>query len=206
QQQRAVDDQEHADPREARSAIVLAAPLPRVGTGAALLGGWLARRSGRGILDRLWLAVGGVHELLPQVRDTSARHKCAVMRVTLRSQACAGATPESLPSRPDAAARSSSSSTWLNPKRSASRPSGPGAHQFQRPRRRIVAGTRRTRTMVASRATARAMPTPMLLIVTVSARANAAKTVTMTIAAPVMTPAVFDRPSATAAALSPVRR
>ena len=42
-----------------------------------------------------------------------------------------------------------------------------------------------------------AMPTPMLLIVIVSASANAANTVTMIAAAPVMTPAVFDRPSAT---------
>jgi hypothetical protein len=60
--------------------------------------------------------------------------------------------------------------------------------------------------IVASSATARAMPTPIDLIVTVSARANAANTVTMMSAAPVITPAVRARPSATAAALSPVRR
>ena len=46
----------------------------------------------------------------------------------------------------------------------------------------------------------------MLLIVTVSARANAEKTVTMISAAPVITPAVRASPSATAAVLSPVRR
>ena len=51
-----------------------------------------------------------------------------------------------------------------------------------------------------------AIPTPMLLIVTTSARANDENTTTMIIAAPVITPAVFARPSATAAVLSPVRR
>ena len=45
---------------------------------------------------------------------------------------------------------SGSSSAWLNPSRSASRPSGPGAHQFQRPISRIAAGTSRTRMTVAS--------------------------------------------------------
>ena len=89
---------------------------------------------------------------------------------------------------------------------SANRPSGPGAHQFQRPINRIVAGTRRTRTIVASMRTAIAIPTPMLLIVIDSARAKAENTVTMIRAAPVITPAVFDRPSATDAVLSPVRR
>ena len=60
--------------------------------------------------------------------------------------------------------------------------------------------------MVASTATAIAIPTPMLLMVMTSAKANAAKTETMIRAAPVMTPAVFDSPSATEAVLSPVRR
>ena len=46
----------------------------------------------------------------------------------------------------------------------------------------------------------------MLLMVTTSARANDEKTTTITIAAPVMTLAVFARPSATAAVLSPERR
>jgi hypothetical protein len=74
------------------------------------------------------------------------------------------------------------------------------------PSSRIVAGTSRIRTIVASIRTAIAMPTPMLLIVIESARAKAEKTETMISAAPVMTPAVFDRPSATDAVLSPVRR
>ena len=60
--------------------------------------------------------------------------------------------------------------------------------------------------MVASTNTAIAMPTPMLLIVITSASANAANTETMIRAAPVMTPAVFERPSATDRRLSPVRR
>ena len=100
----------------------------------------------------------------------------------------------------------SSSSTWLKPTLSAKRASGPGAHQFHLPSRRIVAGTSSTRMMVASMATAIAMPTPMLLMVIVSARANAANTMTMISAAPVMTPAVRARPSATDSVLSPVRR
>ena len=69
-----------------------------------------------------------------------------------------------------------------------------------------MAGTSKTRMMVASSATASAIPTPIDLIVIVSARAKAANTVTMINAAPVITPAVRASPSATAAALSPVRR
>ena len=60
--------------------------------------------------------------------------------------------------------------------------------------------------IVASMRTAIAIPTPMLLIVIDSASANAEKTTTMISAAPVITPAVFVRPSATDAVLSPVRR
>jgi len=71
---------------------------------------------------------------------------------------------------------------------------------------RIVAGTSRILTIVASIRTAMAMPTPMLLIVIDSASANAANTVTMINAAPVMTPAVLASPSATDSVLSPVRR
>ena len=51
--------------------------------------------------------------------------------------------------------------------------------------------------IVASTRTAIAIPTPMLLIVIDSARANAENTTTMIRAAPVMTPAVRDSPSAT---------
>ena len=70
----------------------------------------------------------------------------------------------------------------------------------------MVAGTSRIRMIVASMNTAMAIPTPMLLIVIDSASANAEKTVTMIKAAPVMTPAVLARPSATEARLSPLRR
>ncbi len=86
------------------------------------------------------------------------------------------------------------------------RPSGPGAHQFHGPSSRITAGTSSTRTMLASIATAIAMPTPMDLIVTSSASTNAKKTLTMTSAAPVITRAVRTTPSTTEATLSPVRR
>jgi hypothetical protein len=71
---------------------------------------------------------------------------------------------------------------------------------------RIVAGTSRTRMIVASMRTAIAIPTPMLLIVIDSASAKAENTTTMISAAPVMTPAVRATPSATDAVLSPVRR
>src|SRR6185436_11065050 len=83
-------------------------------------------------------------------------------------------------------ATAGSSSAWLKPSRSANRPSGPGAHQFHLPISRIVAGTSRTRTIVASMRTAIAMPTPIDLIVIDSARAKAENTVTMISAAPVM--------------------
>src|SRR4051794_33099954 len=66
------------------------------------------------------------------------------------------------------------------------RPEDARRHQFHLPIRRMVAGTRRTRTIVASTATAIAIPTPMLLIVMTSASANAAKTDTMIRAAPVI--------------------
>ena len=54
--------------------------------------------------------------------------------------------------------------------------------------------------------TATAIPTPTDLIATLSAKANARKTETMTSAAPVITRAVRTSPSATAVVLSPVRR
>src|SRR5439155_1340745 len=81
-----------------------------------------------------------------------------------------------------------------------------GAHQFQRPSNRIVAGTSSTRMTDASRATAMAIATPRLLIVMMSASPNALKTVTITRAAPVITPAVRESPSTTDSVLSPVRR
>ena len=73
-----------------------------------------------------------------------------------------------------------SSSTWLKPSRSANRPSGPGAHQFHLPeqphRRRHEQDPDDRRVDERPRSPC---PTPMLLIVIVSARANAANTVTM---------------------------
>src|SRR5688500_1078964 len=188
EQQPAEDDEEDADPRQLWLAILVATPLPAVASDRPRLA---RRRLGRA-RKRLRFAIRRVHSSL--------------LLAACRQAGAVAGSADSPVSPPEAAARSSSSSTWLNPKRSAMRRSGPGAHQFQFPRSRIVAGTSSTRTIVASRATARAMPTPMLLIVIVSASAKAAKTVTMMSAAPVMTPAVFASPSATAAALSPVRR
>src|SRR6266540_147555 len=83
------------------------------------------------------------------------------------------------------------------PSRRWRRASGPGAHQLRSPRRRIVAGTTRARTSVASIATARAIPRPMALMSTMSASPNAAKTPTMIAAAPVMSRPLFSRPIAT---------
>jgi len=74
------------------------------------------------------------------------------------------------------------------------------------PSSRIVAGTTSARTSVASIATASAIPSPMALMMTTSARANAPNTAIMIAAAPVMRRPLFSRPSATARVLSPVRR
>src|SRR5881296_534903 len=60
--------------------------------------------------------------------------------------------------------------------RACQRAMGAGAHQFQRPSKRIVAGTRSMRTMVASTTTAIPMPIPMALITTRSAIAKPKKT------------------------------
>jgi hypothetical protein len=85
------------------------------------------------------------------------------------------------------------------------RSSEAGIHQFQRPRRRIVAGTRSARTMVASRATAMAMPTPRALIRTMSAKAKEPATTTTIRAAEVTIRPLRSRPAATAVWLSPPR-
>src|SRR5207245_2293115 len=90
--------------------------------------------------------------------------------------------------------------------RTPKRASGPGAHQFARPRRRIVAGTTRARTIVASSATATARPRPTDLMITTSASANATKTPTMIAAAPVMSRPPRSSPPAPDAVVSPVRR
>src|SRR5437879_5429440 len=86
------------------------------------------------------------------------------------------------------------------------RPNRHGAHQFARPRRRIVAGTTSARTRVASRSTAMVSPMPTDLMITTSASANAMNTPTMIAAAPVMSLPLRSRPIATAPTLSPVRR
>src|SRR5919201_1802354 len=85
-------------------------------------------------------------------------------------------------------------------------PSQRGAHQFARPRMRIVAGTTSARMSVASSATATVRPSPTDLMITTSASANATKTPTMIAAAPVMRRPLRSSPLATAAVLSPVRR
>src|SRR5262249_32535949 len=79
-----------------------------------------------------------------------------------------------------------------------------GPHQFQSPSRRIRAGTRRPRTIVASRKTAMAVPRPSALIRTMSAVTKERLTTTTIIAALVITWPLFARPTAMLASLSPV--
>ena len=74
----------------------------------------------------------------------------------------------------------------------------PGNHQFARPSSYMIAGTRTSRTMVASMKIALARPIPMSLRPTWSASANAPNTATMIAAAAVITRAVAARPSVTA--------
>ena len=74
--------------------------------------------------------------------------------------------------------------------------SGLGSHQFQSPRRRIVAGTSTSRTIVASTKIATERPTPSALIDGAPARAKAPKTATMISAAAVIVRALaatFER-------------
>src|SRR5579862_3121446 len=79
-----------------------------------------------------------------------------------------------------------------------------GAHQFQSPSSRMVAGTSSARTMVASTATATATPSPSALISTMSAVTNDRLTQTTISAALVMILPLRCRPSATDRALSPL--
>lgn len=81
---------------------------------------------------------------------------------------------------------------------------GCGAHQLRSPRSRVVAGTRRVRTMVASTMTATARPTPSCLMARTSPAAHPANTTTMSRAAEVMMRPVRWRPRATASSVSPV--
>ena len=87
----------------------------------------------------------------------------------------------------------------------ASRAIGPGTHQFHVPMSRMVAGTKRARTTVASRTTAMPIPTPTALMITESAKAKAKKTAAMIAPAHVMSRPVRSSPAPTARMLSPVR-
>jgi anthranilate/para-aminobenzoate synthase component II len=79
-----------------------------------------------------------------------------------------------------------------------------GSHQFHLPSRRMVAGTSRARTTVASMMIAMAMPNPSCSIGTIPVNANAPKTATMSSAAPEISGAVDSKPAATEPVLSPV--
>src|SRR5215218_7606235 len=77
----------------------------------------------------------------------------------------------------------------------------PPGHQFQSPRMRMVAGTRRIRMIVASTKTATASPSPMALVRMIPVKAKAPVTTMMIAAADVMMPAVVTRPFETLAVL-----
>src|SRR5215208_4152251 len=77
----------------------------------------------------------------------------------------------------------------------------PPGHQFQSPKMRIVAGTRRIRMIVASTNTATARPRPIALVRTIPVQAKAPVTTMMIAAAEVMIPAVATRPLETLAVL-----
>src|SRR6185437_16735018 len=84
------------------------------------------------------------------------------------------------------------------------RRSGRGAHQLARPSSRMVAGTSRIRTTVASRISAVIMPTPISLMNVMPEAENAPTTMISSRARLVIRPPVRCRPLATAAVLSPV--
>ncbi len=86
--------------------------------------------------------------------------------------------------------------------RSHHRAKGAGAYQFQRPSSRIVAGTSKARTSVASTSTATARPTPIIAMNTMPEVAKAPTTTTKSSAALVMMPPVRCSPRATARVLS----
>ena len=86
--------------------------------------------------------------------------------------------------------------------RSCSRASGAGAHQFHRPRMRMKAGTRISRTKVASTRIASVRPTPNIRMNDTCAAIRAAKEIDMTSAAAVMTRPVRATPSATLSSMS----
>src|SRR5215216_871546 len=77
----------------------------------------------------------------------------------------------------------------------------PPGHQFQSPRTRMVAGTSRTRMIVASTKTATARPRPIALVIMTLLKVNAPVTTMIIAAADVMIPAVDTSPFATLAVL-----
>jgi len=90
------------------------------------------------------------------------------------------------------------------PYRAYSRRSGRGAHQLAGPSTRMVAGTSRTRMIVASTTRAMIMPTPISLMNVMPDAENAPTTITRSSARLVMIPPVRCSPPAIAAWLSPV--
>src|SRR5581483_4043070 len=84
------------------------------------------------------------------------------------------------------------------------RASGRGSHQFHFPSSSIVAGTRTSRTSVASTAIATAFPRPSSLIDGTPVPTNTANTHTMISAALVIVRADAASPSATARSVDPV--
>src|SRR5207344_2433316 len=90
-------------------------------------------------------------------------------------------------------------------RRGSTRSSHRGSHQLRSPSSSMVAGTRTSRTSVASMSTATANPRPISLIARTSATTKLPNTQTMIAAAAVMTRAVDDRPCTTAERLSRVR-
>ena len=92
-----------------------------------------------------------------------------------------------------------------NPYRFHRRASGAGAHQAQGPISRIVAGTSRPRTTVASTAMAMTRPTPIIFMNTIDEVTNPETTMIISSATPVMIRPVRWSPTATAS-VSPTPR
>src|SRR3954468_18532839 len=88
----------------------------------------------------------------------------------------------------------------------SSRSSQRGSHQFRSPSSDIVAGTSTSRMTVASRKTATARPSPIILTTGSLDSVKARKTLTMMAAAAVMTRAVAVNPRTTLPRLSPPSR
>ena len=88
----------------------------------------------------------------------------------------------------------------------STRSSGRGSHQFQRPMISIVAGTRISRTSVASSAIATASPSPISLIEGTPVRAKTPNTATMIRAALEIVAALARRPCPTASGCRRSRR